>query len=190
MTLETKKFKNRFTDELVLAIRFTGKQDTIIEILDWVINNDGRAQGDILASGDLELKVHERGVGMIKVKPGEWIVKTGSGFEIYPVMTFTQMHEKVTPVMRVIKMPTILEAMQFTGDIENEKELAAWLKESNHIGSYRHTVQDTMVTYYRIELSNGQGSIDIRLNNWVIKSENELMSVTNNDFLEFYQRVN
>lgn len=191
MTLETKKFKNRFTDEKVLAVRFTGKQDQIIEILEWVIDNGGRAQGDVLLDGNLDLKVYERGVGMIKVKPGEFVVQSESGFEVHPVMTFTQLHEKVIPIMKVIRKPEVLDAMQFTGDIENENEIDEWLKSYGHVGSYRHNIPATTITYYRIEMADGLGSIDILLNNWmVIKTGEEIISLTNDEFLSTYQRVN
>lgn len=188
--IETQKFKNRFTYEIILAVRFTGKQEQLIDILDWVIDNGGRAQGNIRADDGLDLMVHEKGVGLVKVKPGEFVVQSESGFEVYPVLSFTQMHEKVASIVQVIKQPVVLEAMQFDGGAENENEIEKWLAESKHKGSYRHTIPGTTITYYRIEMSGDSGSIDIKLNNWIVKSEDELLSMTNDEFVAEYQRVN
>ena len=187
--IETQKFKNRFTDETVLAVRFTGKQEQLVDILDWVIDNDGRAQGNIRADDGLDLMVHERGVGLIKVKPGEYIVKSESGFDVYPVLTFTQMHEKVASVVQVIKQPVILEAMRFDGGVENENEIEKWLAESNHKGTFRHHIPGTTITYYRIEMSGDSGSIDIKLGNWIVKSGDDILSLTNDEFIDEYQKV-
>lgn len=185
--LETKKFKNRFTNENVLAVRFTGKQDQVIDILNWVIDNGGRAQGDIRADDGLDLKVHERGVGLIHVKPGEYVIKTDAGFEIHPVLTFTQVYKKVSPVMTVIKKPIILEAMQFTGDIENENEIEAWLAQDKIVGTFRHSIPGTTVTYYRIELS--YGSIDVPLSSWIVKNGIDISVYNETEFAAVYQEV-
>jgi hypothetical protein len=189
MPIETQKFKNRFTDEVVQVVRFTGNQDQLIYILDWVIDGGGRAQGNIRADDGLDLMVHERGVGLIKVKPGEFIVKSESGFEIYPVLTFTQMHEKTSSVMKVIQKPQIFEAMRFEGGLENEDEIKKWLGESNHVGLFKHTIPGTTKVYYRIELANGVDKIDIQLNNWIVKLENEILSLTDEKFFSIYQKV-
>lgn len=187
--LELKKFQSRFTSEGVLAVRFTGKQDQIIDIINWVIDSGGRAQGNVRMDGGLDLMVYEGGVGLIKVKLGEFVIKTSTSFEIHPVLTFTQMYQKVDPVMKVIRKPEVLEAMQFTGDIENENEIEEWLKASNHIGSYRHSIPGTTIVYYRIELAYNAGSIDIRLGNWIVKIRDGIQSYNETEFEAVYQRV-
>lgn len=188
--VETQKFKSRFTDEVVLSVRFTGKQDQLIEILDWVIESGGRAQGNIRADEGLDLMIHERGVGLIKVKPGELIIKSESGgFEIHSVLTFTQMYEKVAPVIRVIEKPVILEAMQFDGGIQNEKDILEWLATSNHVGKFKHTIPGTSRVYYRIEMANSLGLIDIPLNSWIVKSGDTLRTMSNEEFFSTHQRI-
>jgi hypothetical protein len=187
--LALKKFKNRFTDEMVLAINFTGKQDQLLNILDWVIDSGGRAQGNVRVDDGLDLMIHEKGVGLVHVKPGDYISKTTSGFEIYPVMTFTRMHQKVDPVVQVIKKPVVFEAMQFTGDIENQAEIDEWLAKDGIAGSYKHNIPGTMIIYYRINYSDGSGAIDIKLGNWIVKRQNDIESYTEAEFAAIYQKV-
>lgn len=187
--LETKKFQSRFTNEKVIAVRFTGNQDQLIDILNWVIDNGGRAQGDVRVDPGLDLKVYEGGTGMITVKPGEFVVKTETSFEVHPVLTFTQLYQKVTPVTKVIRKPLVFEAMQFTGGIENENEIEEWLKESNHKGTFRHAIPGTTIVYYRIELADGMGSTDVPLNHWVVKVGTELHLFSNDEYVDQFQEV-
>lgn len=187
--IETRKFKNRFTDEEVLTVRFTGKQDQLIDILDWVIDNGGRAQGNIRADEGLDLMVHESGIGLIKVKPGESIVKSESGFEVHSPITFPQVYTKVSSIIQVIEKPVVLEAIQFDGSKQNEIDISQWLSESKFVGKFKHTIPGTARTYYRIEFVETKGLIDILLNNWIVKSGNELLSLTNDEFLSTYQKV-
>jgi hypothetical protein len=185
--LETQKFTNRFTNEDILAVRFTGETYQVIDILNWVIDNGGRAQGDIRADDGLDLKVHERGVGLIQVKPGEYVIKTDAGFEIHPVLTFTQVYKKVSPVMTVIKKPIVLEAMQFVGGIENENELEEWLAQDNIVGTFRHSIPGTTVTFYRIGMT--YGLIDVPLNNWIVKTGIDVSIYNEAEFAAVYQEV-
>lgn len=191
--VETQKFQHRFTDEEVLVVRFTGKQDQLIDILDWVIDSGSRAQGNIRADEGLDLMIHERGVGLVKVKPGEFVVKSeSSGFEILAPLAFSQMYEKVSPVLHIIEKPVVLEAMKFEGGRENESDIKVWLNESNrnHVGMYIHTIPGTTRTYYRILLgSKDDVMIDILLNNWIVLSGDEILSLTDEEFLETYQKV-
>ncbi|QED11616.1 hypothetical protein PP914_gp127 [Arthrobacter phage Qui] len=190
--IETQKSKNRFTEEEVRAVRFTGSQDQLVDILDWVIEHGGRAQGDLRSDGGLDLMVHERGVGLVKVKPGEFVVKSeSSGFEVLPMLAFTQTYKKVASVVKVIQKPIVIEAMQFDGSKQNEKELKEWLAEDQHSGKYIHTIPGTSRTYYRIEMSESAGLIDIVLNNWIVKVDDELplRSMTDEEFADAYQRV-
>lgn len=193
MTIETQKFQHRFTDEEVLSVRFTGKQDHLIDILDWVIDSGGRAQGDIRMDGGLDLMVHERGVGLVKVKAGEFVVKSeSSGFEILAPLAFSQMYEKVDTVIKVIVKPVILEAMHFDGTSQNESDISEWLAKSNHVGKFKHTVPGTTRTYYRIDQAKNVGMIDIALNNWIVKTDDDItpiLSLTNDEFITTYQQV-
>jgi hypothetical protein len=190
MTLEFKKYKSRFTNEQILAVHFSGKETQFLEILDWVLDNGGQARGEPRFDGKLDLQIFEVGTGMVTVNPGEWVIKTDSQFEIHPIATFTQMYQKVDPVMQVIKKPEVMGAMQFTGDIENENELEEWLRMHGHRGTFRHSIPGTTITYYRIEVSDGMGSIDIPLNDWVLIYGGNLIWMPNKDFIEKYQRVN
>jgi hypothetical protein len=187
--LEAKKFQSRFTDEMVDAVRFTGDQEQLIDILNWVTDNGGRAQGEFRDIPGMDLKVHERGVGLVLVKPGEYILKTGTGFEVHPVLAFSQMYKKVSPVSTIIKKPVVLEAMQFTGGVENENDLEAWLAESNHKGTFRHSIRGTTIRFYRIELADGSGSIDIPLNSWIVKVGSDLKDYNEAEYAAVYQEV-
>lgn len=187
--LEIKKFQSRFTNENVEAVRFTGKQDQLLDILDWVINNDGRAQGNVRQDPGLDLLVHEHGIGLITVKPGEFIVKTESGFEVCPVLQFSQVYKKVSPVIKVIRKPLVFESMQFTGGIENENEIEEWLKASSHKGTFRHAIPGTTITYYRIELADGMGSTDVPLNHWIVQVGSEIQLFSNEEYIDQFQEV-
>lgn len=187
--METKKYHNRFTEEVVAAVRFTGKQEHIIEILDWVIDNDGRAQGQINEDTTLTLQVHERGIGFVIVKPGEWVIKTDSGFEVIPVLQFSQLYKKVSPVIKVMPTPQFFEAIHFTGGVENENDIDEWLAKYKITGSYRHAVPGTTIEYYRVEMPDGLGSIDIRLGNWLVRVGDYIQSISPEELDTIFQRV-
>lgn len=190
MRLETKKFVSRFTEEPVEAVRYTGKTDQMYDIMDWVIDNKGRAQGNIRTDQGMDLVVHERGVGFVTVKPGEYVVKMNDGsFEIIAVLAFSQMYKRVSPIIKVIRNPAVLESMRFTGGKENEEEIEEWLNTHGHRGVRRHSIPGTTITYYRIEMSEGHGAIDIALNNWIVLENGVVNSVTHEDYLNSYQKV-
>lgn len=182
--LKIEKFQSRFTSEQVEVVRFTGEAEQTIDILNWVVDNDGRAQGEPRQDGHLDLKVHERGVGLVLVKPGEYVMKTNSGFEVHPVLALTSAYQKVAPVTKVIKKPVVYEAMQFTGGIENESELEEWLKAAGYHGTFRHAIPGTTITYYRIETPSG--SRDVPLNSWIVKSEYDFNNYTDAEFAAVY----
>jgi hypothetical protein len=188
--IETQKFKSRFTDDLVEVVRFKGSSH-LIDIMDWIIDSGSRAQGDIRPDGELDLMVHERGIGLVKVKRGDYITKSSdSGFEVHSPLTFTQMYERVSPVLKIIKKPVVLEAMYFDGGVENEAEIKKWLAESDYcVGLYKHNIPGTTRTYYRISMSNDR-VIDIALNNWIVKTEDaDILSLTDAEMIKEYQRA-
>lgn len=189
MTLEFKKYTSRFTKDPVTAVFFDNKGNQFFEIVDWVIDNGGRGHGEPRQDGQLDLKIYEAGIGMVTVKLGEWVVKTDSGFEVTPPNVFTQMYEKVDPVIKLIKKPEVMEAVQFTGDLENESELKEWFATHGHTGAFRHTIPGTTVTYYRVDLADGVGSIDIPLGDWVLIHAGEITLISNDELVEKYQRV-
>jgi hypothetical protein len=132
------------------------------------------------------LQVHERGVGMVNVKPGDTVVKTESGFEVHPIVPFNQMFIKLAPILKVTDIPKYYEAIQFMGGPDNEKDITDWLNLSGLPSSFRHGDEDT-APYLRVELTDG--SNDVPLNHWLVKTESEMLFFDTKEFTSRFLEV-